>query len=171
MMKTNKKTWRIWTLRITLTILCLLVLAWIFSNSLQTGEQSAEQSQTVVDVVQDTAGVIAPDSSIANATGDDYATLHNSVRNFAHFAEFALLGFLLTCCYFSYTRQKQYFVIPAGLVLLTPMIDECLQTFIVARGAEISDVFLDTAGGFTGMIAALLSLAVIWIIYKKKGKI
>lgn len=170
-METKKKVqWKIWLLRILLSLLCVGVFAWIFSNSLQTGEASSEKSEAVVDAVQNAAGVIAPDSFVATAKGEDRAFLHAVIRNFAHFAEFALLGALLTWCYFSYTRSKAFAFLPVALVWFTPIIDEFLQAFSSGRASELTDIFVDTAGGVCGILFAALTLVVGFWIHKSKRK-
>ena len=170
-MKTSMKTdWKIWTVRIVLTLLCALVYVWIFSNSLKTGEQSSSQSQAVTDAVQDAVGVIAPDSNIANATGEEYQKLHNAIRTLAHFSEFLLLGFLLACCCFSYTRVKKWFLVPLSLVIVTPVIDEFLQTLTKDRAMEFIDVIVDMVGGFLGFALALSMITLILYLYKNKQK-
>ena len=176
MEKYRGNKWKIYALRTFLTLLCAFVIAWIFSNSLQTGEQSSSQSSAVTDTVQDVASVIAPDSSVATATGEDYDKLHMDIRTLAHFCEFVALGGLLVFCYASYTRRKSFFFIPVWLVLFVPLIDECLQTFTLSRTAELTDVFTDTIGGFTGMILAMCALVVGgWLLRclrkKRKGKV
>ena len=160
----------IYALRIILTLLCALVLAWIFSNSLAVGEKSSSQSGAVTDAVQDVAGVIAPESSVATATGEDYDKLHMDIRTLAHFCEFVALGGLLLFCYFSYTRKKDFFIIPLWLVLFVPLIDECLQTFTGGRAAQLSDVLIDTAGGLMGMALAFVAflLGRVWYLRRKR---
>ena len=163
----EKKNYGIWILRILLTLACALTFAWIFSNSLKTGTESSSQSLAVTNAVQDTAQVIAPSSSIATATGADYDKLHSIIRSIAHFSEFALLGALLIACYFSYTRDKSLCVLPFGLIVLTPIIDECLQISTGGRGAEMKDILLDTAGGFLGALVGLIAVGLVWLIVKK----
>ena len=170
-MSVKAKRWKIVALRVVLTLLCAAVFAWIFSNSLKSGESSSKQSQTVVDSIQNAAGVIAPDSNIANATGKDYEKLHMDIRTLAHFSEFALLGALLIWCYFSYTRAKGFLVIPLGLATLTPFVDEFLQTFSGGRAAEIADVAVDMLGLGVGIALAFLSLGIgIWLYRRKKKR-
>ncbi len=163
----KKKNVSLWVLRIALTLACALTFAWIFSNSLKTGEQSSAQSLAVTNSVQDVAQVIAPSSSVATATGDDYDKLHSLIRSIAHVSEFALLGALLITCYFSYTSDKALCIVPFGLILLTPIIDECLQISTGGRGAEMKDILLDTAGGFLGALAGLMIVGLIYLILKK----
>ena len=161
-------TWKIVLLRIVLTLACLLTFAWIFSNSLQTGEQSSQTSHTVTDTVQEVASVIAPSSPIATATGEDYERLHNDVRTIAHFLEFAFLGALLIFCYYSYTNSSALLILPLGLIFLTPIVDEYLQSFVGGRGTELKDVLIDTAGGFAGAAFAAIVLVIGYLIIKKK---
>ena len=167
---TKKNAWLIF-LRVVLTIACALVYAWIFSNSLKSGAESSAQSHAVTKAVQSAAQVVAPSSGVATATGAAYDALHSVIRSIAHFAEFALLGALLSWCYLSYTRQKAFAVIPFGLIVLTPIIDECLQLFTGSRAAEMKDVFLDTSGGFIGAALALLAFFVCRAIFKRRKKV
>ena len=169
--KITKKNTKLIILRIVLTLACALTYAWIFSNSLQSGARSSAQSHAVTDAVQDTAQVIAPSSGVATATGKDYDALHNVIRSIAHFAEFALLGALLVWCYLSYTRQKAFAVIPFGLIVLTPIVDECVQLFTGSRAAELKDIFLDTGGGFIGAALALLAFFVFRAIFKRRKRV
>ena len=166
----GKMSGKTYSLRIALTLACALVFAWIFSNSLKTGMESSTQSLAVTDAVQGVAQVIAPSSGVATATGDAYDKLHSVIRSIAHFSEFALLGALLIWCYLSYTREKAFCVVPLGLIVLTPIIDECLQTFTGGRGAELYDIFLDTVGGLLGAIVAFfLFLLIVRMRKRKKG--
>lgn len=157
-----------WVLRVFLTAACIAMLAFIFSNSLKTGEQSTQQSSAVVDTVQDVAAVIAPDSSIATATGEAYERLHVWVRLVAHFFEFSLFGGLLLWCIASYTCQGKGLWCALLGVCLVPMIDESLQHFVAGRGAEFFDVCTDVAGGVCGILFALLVLLFIVSVQDKR---
>lgn len=170
MEKIKKTDWKIWSLRIVLTVLCALVYVWIFSNSLKTGEASSSQSQAVTDAVQDVVGSIAPESGIANATGDEYQKLHNNIRTLAHFSEFLLLGFLLASCCVSYTQRKTWFILPASLLVVTPVFDEFLQTLTKDRAMEFFDVVVDMVGGFLGFSIAIGLIVLILHIHKNKQK-
>ena len=159
-----------WTLRIFLTAACVAMLAFIFSNSLKTGEKSAAQSSTMVDVVQNVASVVAPNSGIATATGDAYDRLHSYVRIFAHFIEFAAFGALLLWCVSSYTWKKEgLFGVLIG-IFCVPIIDEDLQHFVAGRGAQFSDVCLDISGGVCGMLCAVAVLLIILGVRDKRRR-
>lgn len=154
---TIRRAWQ-WLLRIVLSAACIAMLAFIFSNSLKTGEQSSQQSSTVVKVVQDVASVVAPNSAVAKATGEAYERLHTWVRMVAHFFEFAFFGGLLLWCIASYTWREAGLWCALGGVCLVPMIDESLQYFVAGRGAEFFDVCTDVAGGICGILFALVVL-------------
>ncbi len=168
----KKQTRTIWNicLRVATTLLCVGMLAWIFSNSLKTADVSSKQSDRAVRVVQDVVRVIAPNSPIVTATGEDYVRLHKIVRILAHFAEFALLGALLVWCWRTYTRKKVWFILPTALVFVVPVVDELLQSFTAGRAMELSDICVDVAGGICGALFALCVLWLAFAIVKKRAK-
>ena len=157
-------------LKILLPIACLLWLAFIFGNSLQTGETSSAQSSSVVEVVQSVAKTVAPNSWVANATGEEYVKLHSDVRVVAHFAQFAVLGALLCWCYFAYTLRIAYIYLPISAVLLVPFIDECLQGYVSGRALELADITVDLLGGAIGLLLAALSVLIGVMVYRRKQK-
>lgn len=152
-----KKKPTIYIVRAVLIVLTLLTLAFILRNGLATGEASAEQSHAVTETVQEVVGAIAPESPIATATGEDFDLLHNSVRNFAHFFEYALLGLFSFATFLSFqpTRWKLAFLSPC-FVAVTIAVDECLQGLTAGRAAQFSDVLVDALGAAVGMGVALL---------------
>ena len=161
----------IYVLRLLLTALCLAVIGYIFSNSLQTGEESSQKSNQVVQTVQKVIAYVAPQSSIATATGDAYDKLHEIIRKMAHFSEFAILGAVLIWCYFSYTLRKKYIYIPVAIMCVVPIMDECLQLLVAGRGAEVGDVLLDILGCTVGGAFALLALGIaLWLNAKSRRK-
>ncbi len=156
------------TAKILLPVLCGLWLAFIFSNSLQTGTESSAQSSSVVDAVVAVAKWVAPQSSVANATGEGYDKLHSLVRTLAHFTEFAVLGALAGWCYFAYTGRLTHCYIPVLGTLLVPFIDELLQKFTSERAASFSDILVDSLGGIAGLAFAGLTVWLGWRIYQAK---
>ena len=157
-------------LKIVLPILCVLWVAFIFSNSLQTAEKSVAQSTTVVDKVQDMAQIIAPQSPVATAKGEAYNRLHLIIRDLAHFMQFMVLGVLIGWCYFVYTAKFKFFYCPVLTLLVLPLIDEWLQTFVDGRGYEWADIFSDVFGAFTGLAVAVLTFIAVYSIYKIKTR-
>ena len=160
----------IYILRVLFIILCLMTAAFIFSNSLKTGEVSAAQSSSVVDTIKDCVGSVAPDSKIANATGSGYKRMHAFVRRMAHFSEFAVLGVLLVCTCFSFTYKKKWLFLPLIILLAVAVSDELLQGFVAGRVADVADVIMDVLGGLTGGMVALAGILWIFLIQNKRAR-
>jgi VanZ family protein len=154
------KKGKIVALRAVLTLACVALVAFIFYNSLKTGDESAAQSNIVTDTVQKIIGFFAPKSWIATATGAQYERLHSYVRTLAHFSEFGLLGALTAWCWRAYTSDKLCLLFPVCLALFIPVLDESLQFLTAGRVADTSDLFVDTLGGICGLAFAILTL---WI--------
>ena len=158
-------------LKITLPILYVLTLIFIFSQSLQTGQVSAQTSSKVVETVQEAVKIIAPQSPIATAEGEALDELHSTIRTLAHFAEFALLGALASgCClvftWENFTQHKKYLFIGAASLILMPLADEFIQSFTANRAADWIDVVVDFAGGSVGF--GLVLGCVFGILYLMK---
>ena len=89
------------------------------------------------------------------------------VRKIAHFAEFAILGFLCAL-----TWQQHRFSHPVWLsfpvVIIVAGIDELLQFTSPGRGPSFLDVLLDTAGGLCGVFA--FSLLTVWVLALRSRK-
>ena len=166
-MQTHAKNKKIYLARVLLTVMCIAMLVFIFSNSLKAGDESSAQSAGLVKAVQKVVGFFAPNSWVATATGGAFEKLHAIVRTIAHFSEFALLGALCSWCYRAYTIEKAYFFVVVFFVLLIPVLDEFLQTLTIGRVADIYDVWIDSAGGAVGILFALGTL---WIAKKIRRK-
>ena len=158
-------------MQVVLSIACVLALAFVFSNSLKAGEESAEQSSGIVDLIKEVAAFFDPDSPIATATGETYERLHSGVRTLAHFGEFALLGALFSACCFSYTLKAPFQGIPLGGVLSVPCVDETLQLFVADRAADWRDILVDVSGGACGMAITIACVCFgIWLYKKRKSE-
>ncbi|MBQ7879648.1 MAG: VanZ family protein [Clostridia bacterium] len=166
--RTNKG--KIIALRVALTAACVALVAFIFFNSLRTGDESAAQSNVVTDFVQKVIAFFAPKSWIANATGEAYERLHGYVRTVAHFSEFGLLGALMVWCWRAYTADGLCLLFPMCLTLFIPVLDESLQFLTAGRVADISDLFVDTLGGFCGLAFAVIALLIGRAVLSKKRK-
>ncbi len=154
-------------LRLILTAALLGLLGFIFSNSLQTGEQSSAQSGGVMELVQRIAKQIAPNSFIATATGKDYDRLHALVRMAAHFLEFCALGAVMVLCFYSYTLKKRHAPLALICTCLVACVDEFLQTLTAGRGAELKDIIVDCLGGVVGAGFALIVIIILGFVLKK----
>ena len=161
----------LWVVRILLTLAFLLVMGFIFSNSLKTAEQSSAQSSQVTQEVKDVIETINPDVSFGGANEEeDFNILHSYVRNFGHFAEFALLCALATWCVRSYTKKKPFFIIPVPLCVGVACFDEYLQSFSDGRAKQISDVLTDSLGAIAGFIFAICIILIVGVCISKRKK-
>ena len=131
---------------LTLTILWT---AFIFFNSLQVQEESAQASGFFTAIAMRMLGIVG--------LGDiDMETLSHIVRKIAHFAEFFIQGVLLllfAVCITQKYRTAVVHVLFAGL--LTACCDEFIQLFIDGRGSSVGDVFIDFGGTVCAVILIL----------------
>ncbi len=144
---------------IVLLVATVLWTAFIYSNSLKNGEVSDEQSAGVTEVV----------NKVASAVGIKEEIPHKTVRDMAHFTEFAILSVLIFCdvCVgfgrFFENHVPFIFILTGGVPLLCfglAGIDELLQKLSAGRACQFTDALLDTLGSLCG---ALLSTAVYFI--------
>ena len=92
------------------------------------------------------------------------------VRKFAHFFEYAALGFLIGCALFL-SRRRFSPVISVICSALYSVSDEIHQYFVPGRACRIFDVGVDTLGALTGtLILTLIILIVNSIAMRRKEK-
>ena len=162
----DNKKW-VWPLRIILTLLCILMIACIFSASLMDGETSSNQSSTVTEIVDGAVDVIAPDVMLGGSEEKEFEILHSFVRTTGHFAEFALLSALITWCVLSYTEKRVFLTLPIGISLFVAFTDEYIQSFVGGRAQEMKDVLTDFCGACVGFVCALVLVFIVKLIYRK----
>lgn len=92
------------------------------------------------------------------------------VRKFAHFFEYAVLGFLIGCAFF--LSRRRFSPITAVICsALYSISDEIHQYFVPGRACRIFDVGVDTLGALTGtLILAFIILIVNSIAIRRKEK-
>ena len=130
-----------------LSILTVLWIAFIFSNSLEDSVESGAKSAWVYALVH---AIIPWVSELF-------------IRKMGHFAEFAILGMLISSTVFAYICPAPREAIKKHLwcftalpaVFLVGCADEFLQNFIQGRHPAFTDVLIDTAGGLFGIIIIL----------------
>lgn len=137
--------------RVVFTFCALYTMYFIFSNSLEIADISAQRSGRITSIIN------------AYLVKLDLPTLTDHIiRKTAHFCEYALLGFWYTLCLRVYTnRYIRHISWPLFLVLAMANADETVQTFVSGRSGQLSDVWLDFSGGVAGLFVAL---CVIWFI-------
>lgn len=115
---------------------------FIWHNSLENAETSAERSGRVTSVV----------NKIVESLGQKSVTEH-FVRKLAHFSEYGLEGVLAVLLFLAYgfhAGRYWWKVILTGMV--TAVTDESLQFFSLGRAPGLKDVCIDMAGFLCGML-------------------
>lgn len=143
---------------IVFAILSLLVLAFIFSNSLQTAEVSAQRSGSLSGGLK---AFFDPHNRLTLEQFDHY------VRKAAHFSEFAALGFFLMGFYDAALKKGKAVqrLIAWGTAVAAAIADECLQFFSEGRAPGVKDVCIDCAGALCGVLVMCFFL---WLFRRKK---
>lgn len=125
------------------TALLLMLLAFIWGNSLLPAEISHGFSQWLKRLLTPFLGTDSPVTEEGNSL----------LRKLAHFLEFGCLGMCLA--WRSGMRNGKY----AGAFLsgvAAAAVDETIQRFVPGRFSSIKDVLLDSAGVLTGMLLLYL---------------
>lgn len=119
----------------------VLTVAFIWSNSLKSQEQSSVRSGEVYGTVK---------AVLDGVFGEDVVPVtHHGIRKAAHFSEFLLLGTEFCLLFIALKKEsfKGYLhILPYGLFVAA--IDEGLQT-LSDRGAAFTDVLIDLSGYLT----------------------
>lgn len=147
------------TVRIVLAVFFWLLAAacagCIFWLSSKDGNQSQNMSDSVRGILMKLFG-----------------PLLNSfiVRKFAHFFEYAALGFLIGCALFL-SRRRFSPVVSVICSAIYSVSDEIHQYFVPGRACRIFDVGVDTLGALTGtLFLAFIILIVSSIAIRRKEK-
>lgn len=130
-------------------LISLLIIGFIWGNSLVSMERSGEQSSVIAETLQP---VVDPNEQVEGPK------FHDFIRKAAHVIEFFALGMSLAGFALSlgeYLKQR-FVLMPVLAVLFVAVTDEYIQYF-TKRGSHIKDVVLDFAGGVVG-------LGLIWLI-------
>jgi len=144
-------------------ILVILMLAFIWGNSLLPGDLSSQESEKVLELLQP---VVGPLTRVLNAGGFDVDE-HTVVRKLAHFTEYAVLGALMFLLFVKPDGRSRY-LLPAGLCLTTAGIDEGIQIFAQDRGPALRDVAIDFCGSCIGLLAA--AFVILLLYYKVRSE-
>ena len=133
----------------------LAVFFWLLAAASRDGNQSKDMSDNVRGILAKILG--SPLGSFI-------------VRKFAHFFEYAALGFLIGCALFL-SRRRFSPVISVICSALYSVSDEIHQYFVPGRACRIFDVGVDTLGALTGtLILTLIILIVNSIAMRRKEK-
>ncbi len=145
--------------RVLFTLFALWAVLFIFRNSMETADLSSSRSTAFTALLN---GVLSSLGISALSEG--------VVRKLAHFAEFALLGFLLTLCVRVYTpRYLRYCCWPLLIGLCVANLDETIQLYVDGRSSSVIDVWIDFGGVCSGLAAGLLVCVLLSLILSSFG--
>ena len=134
-------------------ILTAVVMGLIFFFSAQSADESAMQSNFILDFLN---------KIFKNAELTDFI-----VRKTAHFSEFALLCFLFNWSFY-FTKGKTQRLLSLGLTSLYAASDELHQMLSEGRACQLRDWAIDTAGAAFGLLAFFILLLIIQKINSRK---
>lgn len=147
--------------RVITTILTLLIIAFIFYNSLMPAGESSQSSGRVLRFL----------NGICEFLGLGSLFTHSFVRTLAHFSEFAVLGASSLLMYLSYLGFKvRDLILALATVLSVAITDECIQLFSAGRTFQFEDIFVDFSGGTLGASFLFLIIFVVKIIKRRRYK-
>lgn len=134
-------------------VLCLVctvgTVVFIFSNSLQTGPDSAVRSAGVLSWLMENFPAV-----------QGWLTEH-FVRKMGHLLEYMLLGWWLLLTLRSFTaRWLPHLCKPVLAGMTVALCDESIQLFSAGRDGNVADVWLDSLGVLLGIAAAVM---VLWL--------
>ena len=88
-----------------------------------------------------------------NTSPETLLVIHIITRKVAHFAEYALLGFLAARAFRGSPRlQSRWFLVSLVLIMVYALIDEYHQSYVPSRSASIYDSLIDMAGGLAALL-------------------
>ena len=130
-------------------IMCMsLTIAWslfIFSFSMQSGEESSQISGGVVSML------------IGLFFSHDFAyidQLEFFIRKLAHFTEYFVLGVLVLQT-LKQTKCPKQVLVSLVICVLVASCDETIQLFSGGRSGKVVDVLLDSVGSWCGVMGRL----------------
>ena len=144
--------------------LWLGLTAFVFANSLQSGELSGAQSGWWASFLRP---LLDPNHRVPDAE------FHALVRKLAHMAEFCALAVPLGCTtvQLGAMQGRRYICLPLLVALCTALVDEFLQTFTSGRAGQIGDVLIDSAGALIGFGAVAVGCLVWKALRKRREKL
>lgn len=142
-----------------LCFLTMLTLIWtfvIFAQSAKNGEESTEDTNKVMEIIEEVADAIGVDAEVST----------HLVRKAAHFGEYMILGILgalLTAVVGGGWRCIGAFLYAASVAFCDEF---AVQRFSEGRAPQLTDVLIDSAGALTGIVFVVAILCLI----KRKRK-
>jgi VanZ family protein len=124
----------------------------MFYLSSQPAVQSDELSKKVTEIIIEKVGALVPLDFETSTTADLVARFNHVVRKFAHFGIYFVLGlFVMNAFRRSGISGFKGFLFSLVFCILYAISDEIHQVFVPGRGAQVTDVLIDSVGSFVGI--------------------
>ena len=136
-------------IRVVMLLLTIGWMAMIFGFSAQTGEESGGMSAMIAEPVTEMLAALDGDMTAVEQEAL-YWQVDGAVRMAAHFAEYAVLGILLSLTWCSFRRVRLLEPWVTGVVYAVA--DEIHQAFTPDRVCDPLDVLIDAAGVLLGAL-------------------
>lgn len=127
-------------------------IAVIFLLSAQPKEESNALSMKVTEVVTEK---VIPDR-IVEKRDLNMDRLNNIMRTHAHFLLYLVLGILTLNLLSSIGISKYRILIALSICVVYALTDEFHQLFVPGRGAQISDILVDSLGALAGILVVFV---------------
>ena len=138
-------------------VMLLALYLIIFGFSAQSGEESGGLSQLISEKCAAFLNALSGEHWGEALVAEFADYFEHPLRKFAHFAEYAVMGSLLTLIWIQWMKRgKRLYLLIVLWVFLSAAADEFHQYFVPGRYASVADVLLDTCGGAFGMTVFLL---------------
>ncbi|CAM5184910.1 VanZ family protein OS=Ureibacillus acetophenoni OX=614649 GN=SAMN05877842_104148 PE=4 SV=1 [Ureibacillus acetophenoni] len=133
----------------------------IFSLSHQPASESNELSKGITKVVAQNIEIVSGKEKEINI-----GSFNNTIRDYAHFTLYFILGAIVA------SALKKFRLTTANTIMFSILIcivfaitDEWHQLYVSGRGAQLSDVMIDSTGAILGVFC---SLCISWIVRSKR---
>lgn len=128
----------------------VLMICFVWGNSLVPGEESGALSMSVVETIR---GALA-----AAGLPCDWVT-NFVVRKTAHFSEYLVLAVVGMQAFRPHRApvKAARVALAAVAILAVPCLDETIQLFVSGRAGQVTDVLIDCSGAATGALLTLLA--------------
>lgn len=147
--------------------LCILLSAFIFNMSGEVATESAERSGSISEKI---ATVVVKDFEKLDKVEKEEVifNIDRIIRKIAHFCMYAALGALFVFASLYHSRTWRMHLLLSWLfATLYAISDEIHQSLVPGRGPRFSDVILDSAGSFCG----ILFVMAVTVIVLRKAKV
>ena len=155
-MRCHLKQHRLTVLRVVLTLLSVAAVSFIFYNSFQSADESTVRSTGLREAI----------NSILRTLGIGWELTEHVIRKMAHFAEFFVLGALLSATALAYVPRPKILPTSLGVGIAVAVTDELIQSGSEGRSTQVSDMLLDVSAVLT---AVLIAAGIRYLCHRRKG--